>query len=97
MEQRNEKRNFFKFINLKEIFIRWTYHSSDELQDTFLYGNLHIYSGGGYYLDLSLDQEESETNIQILQNNSWISRGTRLALIEFSIYNINENIFCIVK
>lgn len=63
----------------------------------FLYGNLHIYSGGGFHLDLSTDPCASSESIQELQDNSWITRGTRLVLLEFSLYNINENIFCIVK
>lgn len=63
----------------------------------FLYGNLHIYAGGGFYLDMSLNERESREHIEVLENNTWITRGTRLVLLEFSLYNINENIFCIVK
>ncbi|KAJ6640148.1 Polycystin-2, partial [Pseudolycoriella hygida] len=58
----------------------------------FLYGTLHIYAGGGFHLDISCRNDTQE-----LQRNSWITRGTRLVLLEFSLFNVNENIFCIVK
>ncbi len=63
----------------------------------FLYGNLHIYAGGGFYLDMSSNPCDSADQINELKENSWIDRGTRLVLLEFSLYNLNENIFCIVK
>ncbi|KAG4067829.1 hypothetical protein HA402_010515 [Bradysia odoriphaga] len=75
----------------------WTYHTSEELQDMFLSGNLHIYAGGGYYLDISDDSCKSESQIKELQDGGWITRGTRLVLLEFSLFNTNENLFCIVK
>lgn len=78
-------------------YASWTYHTSQELQDMFLYGNLHIYAGGGYYLDMSTDSCESEKQINELKDGGWITRGTRLVLIEFSLFNTNENIFSIVK
>lgn len=84
-------------ILCNNFYCRWTYHTSDELEDMFLYGNLHIYSGGGFHLDLTPDPCESKKYLLELEENSWITRGTRLVLLEFSLYNINENIFCIVK
>lgn len=54
---------------------RWTFHPSSELEDTSLYANLHTYSGGGFFFDLSLDQNISQNYTQVLHDNSWIDRG----------------------
>lgn len=39
------------------------------------------------------------TALQIasLKKNLWLDRGTRAAFIDFSVYNANINLFCVVR
>lgn len=32
-----------------------------------------------------------------LQQNLWLDRGTRVVFIDFTVYNANINLFCIIK
>lgn len=74
--------------------LSWNYQTASEIDGFFTWGQLHFYPGGGYYQDLS---DNHPTNLEILKNlrsNNWIDRGTRVVLIEFTIYNANVNKFC---
>lgn len=99
--ERRKLKNWFYWKFLRRFFfcfrIRWTYHTADELHDMFLYGNLHIYAGGGFYFDMLPDASQTASYLKELEENDWITRGTRLVLLEFSLYNVNERIFCIIK
>ncbi|XP_043912299.1 polycystic kidney disease 2-like 1 protein [Protopterus annectens] len=75
----------------------WTYHSEDELKGSSYWGILSTYSGGGYYQDLSVNKDESGQIIQNLNNNLWLDRGTRAVFIDFSVYNANINLFCVIR
>lgn len=55
------------------------------------------YSGAGYYLDLSRTREETAGQLAGLRKNAWLDRGTRAAFIDFSMYNANVNLFCVVR
>jgi hypothetical protein len=35
--------------------------------------------------------------IFLLQDNLWLDRGTRAVFIDFSVYNANINLFCIIR
>jgi hypothetical protein len=32
-----------------------------------------------------------------VQTNRWLTRGTRVVFIDFTLYNANINLFCVVK
>ena len=55
------------------------------------------YSGAGYYLDLSRTREETAAQVASLKNNVWLDRGTRATFIDFSVYNANINLFCVIR
>lgn len=55
------------------------------------------YSGAGYYLDLSRRREETAAQIASLKKNVWLDRGTRAIFIDFSVYNANINLFCVIR
>jgi len=60
-------------------------------------GMLHTYSGAGYYQNLATNSSHSLAIIQDLKQNLWIDRGTRVVFFDFTVYNANINLFCIVR
>ncbi|XP_054839936.1 polycystic kidney disease 2-like 1 protein [Eublepharis macularius] len=75
----------------------WQYHTEEELDGSSHWGRLTSYSGGGYYVDLKMTREESIDALQILKENLWLDRGTRVIFIDFSVYNANINLFCVLR
>ncbi|XP_061490655.1 polycystin-2-like protein 1 isoform X2 [Rhineura floridana] len=75
----------------------WQYHTEEELHGSSHWGRLTSYSGGGYYIDLQMTREESTRALQVLKENLWLNRGTRVVFIDFSVYNANINLFCVLR
>ncbi|KYO25132.1 hypothetical protein Y1Q_0001766 [Alligator mississippiensis] len=75
----------------------WRYHTEEELGGSSHWGRITSYSGGGYYIDLKLTREETAEALQLLKENLWLDRGTRVAFIDFSVYNANINLFCVLR
>ncbi|KAM9344848.1 polycystin-2-like protein 1 [Symphorus nematophorus] len=75
----------------------WTYHTEKQIKGSSHWGLLTTYSGAGYYQDLSRTKEESATMLKDLMDNLWLDRGTRAAFIDFSTYNANINMFCVIR
>lgn len=75
----------------------WIYTSEKDLNGSSHWGIIATYSGAGYYLDLSRTREETASQIAGLRRNFWLDRGTRATFIDFSVYNANINLFCVVR
>uniref|UniRef100_A0A8C2X4A3 Polycystin 2 like 1, transient receptor potential cation channel n=1 Tax=Cyclopterus lumpus TaxID=8103 RepID=A0A8C2X4A3_CYCLU len=75
----------------------WTYHTEKEVKGSSHWGLLTTYSGAGYYQDLSRTKEESAITLEELVDNLWLDRGTRAAFVDFSTYNANINMFCVIR
>ncbi|XP_028278433.1 polycystic kidney disease 2-like 1 protein [Parambassis ranga] len=75
----------------------WTYHTEKEIKGSSHWGLLTTYSGAGFYQDLSRTKEASADILAELVGNLWLDRGTRAAFIDFSTYNANINMFCIIR
>ncbi|XP_073897887.1 polycystin-2 isoform X3 [Castor canadensis] len=75
----------------------WIYTSEKDLNGSSHCGIIATYSGAGYYLDLSRTREETAAQIAGLKRNVWLDRGTRATFIDFSVYNANINLFCVVR
>ncbi|KAL8186750.1 UNVERIFIED_CONTAM: Polycystic kidney disease 2-like 1 protein [Gekko kuhli] len=75
----------------------WQYHTEEELDGSSHWGRLTSYSGGGYYEDLRMTRKESVAALQVLKDNLWLDRGTRVAFVDFSVYNANINLFCVLR
>ncbi|XP_012660780.1 polycystin-2 isoform X1 [Otolemur garnettii] len=75
----------------------WIYTSEKDLNGSSHWGIIGTYSGAGYYLDLSRTREETAAQIASLKKNVWLDRGTRATFIDFSVYNANINLFCVVR
>ena len=68
----------------------------DELKGVSFSGEISAYSGAGSIQDLHSLKNESLAIIQELKEGLWIGRGTRFVAIDFTVYNANINLFCIV-
>ncbi|XP_067858771.1 polycystin-2-like protein 1 [Heptranchias perlo] len=75
----------------------WTYYSERELGGSSHWGKITVYSGGGYYQDLKTNMDESVVILQDLKDSLWLDRGTRAVFIDFSVYNANINLFCVIR
>ncbi|XP_072051319.1 polycystin-2-like isoform X2 [Amphiura filiformis] len=75
----------------------WTYNTEDELDGSSHWGKMTTYGGGGFYVDLTDRRAASEAIVGDLRDNLWLDRGTRATFIDFSVYNANINLFCIVR
>jgi len=77
---------------------RWVYQTADELGGSVHHGRLAVYHGGGYVQDLLGDNSSVVLDvINELRRNDWFDRGTRAVFIDFSLYNANVNLFCVVR
>lgn len=79
------------------LFCRWSYHTEKDIDGSSYWGLLTTYSGAGYYQDLSRTKEGSADILAELMENLWLDRGTRAVFIDFSAYNANINLFCVVR
>ncbi|KAI1894633.1 hypothetical protein AGOR_G00117770 [Albula goreensis] len=75
----------------------WQYHTEKEIKGSAHWGLLTTYGGGGFYQDLKTTREESASVLMELKNNLWLDRGTRAVFIDFSAYNANINLFCVIR
>lgn len=76
---------------------RWVFHTAEELGGSTQQGRLAVYHGGGYKQDLIGGNSSALKLVNELRENGWLDRGTRAAFIDFSLYNANLNLFCIVR
>ncbi|XP_053158648.1 polycystic kidney disease 2-like 2 protein isoform X3 [Hemicordylus capensis] len=88
----NEDKESFGFRN----DTMWNYTPSNALIPGH-WGLIDIYSSGGFRFTLSKSKEISEQKLAFLREHSWITRGTRVVFIDFSAYNANVNLFCVVR
>jgi hypothetical protein len=75
----------------------WTYSDQAELDGTPYDGIVSTYSGGGNYQLLSRDSGTAKEIIQELKAGRWVTEGTRVMFVDFTVYNANINLFCVVK
>jgi polycystin 2 len=75
----------------------WVYTDSKTLGGQSISGILTSYPSGGYYVDLNNTREDTLAIINDLYNKLWITRGTRMVLIDFTVYNPNINLFCFIR
>ncbi|MCI4376314.1 hypothetical protein PGIGA_G00187190 [Pangasianodon gigas] len=75
----------------------WKYHTETEMKGSNHWGLLATYTGAGYYQDLALTKNESVIILAELKENLWLDHGTRAVFIDFSTYNANINLFCVIR
>jgi len=76
----------------------WQYHTEKEMNGSSHWGLLdYTYSGAGYYKDLTPRKADSLAIIRELKENLWVDRGTRAIFMDFTVYNANINLFCVIR
>ena len=77
----------------------WMYQKAAELKSTpMIYvGKVGYYSGGGAAQNLHSLKNESQLIVKELKEALWIGRGTRAVFVDFTVYNANINLFCVIK
>lgn len=73
------------------------YSTEEELDGSSHEGKIGTYSGAGYYQNLADNSHDSLEILADLKQNLWIDRGTRVVFFDFSVYNANINLFCIIR
>uniref|UniRef100_A0A3Q3GQB0 Polycystic kidney disease protein 1-like 2 n=1 Tax=Labrus bergylta TaxID=56723 RepID=A0A3Q3GQB0_9LABR len=74
----------------------WTYQSQGKLRALPIWGSVRLYRGGGFVMDLGPDLQNSSRSLQYLYDNTWFDVYTQAIFVEFTVYNANVNLFCIV-
>ncbi|NWR27090.1 PK1L2 protein, partial [Tachuris rubrigastra] len=92
-----ERWNTSVFDNCSELSSVWQYQSQSKLRGQPSWGKLAIYSGGGYVIHLGTDPGNASRILQYLFNNVWLDTFTRAVFVEFTVYNANVNLFCIIS
>ena len=87
----------FIFCDGPFCLISWTYHTEKEINGSAHWGLLTSYSGAGFYQDLNTTKAESAAVVGELKENLWLDRGTRAVFVDFSTYNANINMFCVIR
>lgn len=78
-------------------YTAFKYAEEDTLDGSGHWGLLASYSGAGYVQDMPTTRMEAEETVDYLFQNRWIDRGTRAVFIDFSVYNANINLFCVIR
>ncbi|XP_053305767.1 polycystic kidney disease protein 1-like 2 [Spea bombifrons] len=92
-----ERWNVSAFANITDTSSAWNYQNQSKLRGHPTWGKLATYRGGGYVAHLGSDRNTASSVLQNLFNNVWLDTYTRAVFVEFTIYNANVNLFCIVK
>ncbi|XP_039236742.1 polycystic kidney disease protein 1-like 2 [Pipra filicauda] len=85
------------FDNSSDLSSAWQYQSQSKLRGQPSWGKLATYSGGGYVIHLGTDPGNASRILQYLFNNVWLDTFTRAVFVEFTVYNANVNLFCIIS
>ncbi|KAM3877020.1 polycystin-1-like protein 2 [Diretmus argenteus] len=74
----------------------WKYQSQAKLKAFPIWGSVVLYRGGGFVVDLGPDLQNSSRTLHYLFDNTWLDVYTQAIFVEFTVYNANVNLFCIV-
>ncbi|XP_061578916.1 polycystin-1-like protein 2 [Cololabis saira] len=74
----------------------WTYQTQAQLRARAVWGKVVLYRGGGFVTELGPDLSNASSTLEHLFRNKWLDMYTRAIFVEFTVYNANVNLFCIV-
>ncbi|XP_069871843.1 polycystin-1-like protein 2 [Dipodomys merriami] len=74
----------------------WEYQSQRQRRGFPMWGKLTVYGGGGYVVPLGTDRKNASRILQYLFDHTWLDTLTRAVFVEFTVYNANVNLFCVV-
>lgn len=75
----------------------WHYKTTAELKTRPFLGNLALYRGGGYKVDLGSTTNEAYSVLSDLKSNGWVDKYTRAVFVEFTVYNGHSNLYCVAN
>ncbi|KAE8299524.1 Polycystic kidney disease protein 1-like 2 PC1-like 2 protein Polycystin-1L2 Precursor [Larimichthys crocea] len=74
----------------------WEYQTQSQLRAYPAWGKIALYRGGGFLTELGPDLQNANSILEYLFRNKWLDMYTRAIFVEFTVYNANVNLFCIV-
>ncbi|KAM9710551.1 polycystin-1-like protein 2 [Menidia menidia] len=74
----------------------WRYRTQAQLRAQPFWGRMGLYRGGGFVVELGPDLSNASSTLEYLFRNKWLDVYTRAIFVEFTVYNANVNLFCIV-
>ncbi|TKS67505.1 Polycystic kidney disease protein 1-like 2 PC1-like 2 protein [Collichthys lucidus] len=74
----------------------WEYQTQSQLRAYPVWGTIALYRGGGFLTELGPDLQNANSILEHLFRNKWLDMYTRAIFVEFTVYNANVNLFCIV-
>ena len=75
----------------------WSYNDASVTHGNVFSGHISTYGAGGAIQDFHSLKNETAAILKELKEGLWISRATRFVTLDFTVYNANINLFCIVK
>ncbi|CBY18963.1 unnamed protein product [Oikopleura dioica] len=77
----------------------WAWRSEDELGGRSYKSDQlgFTYPSSGYTKELGRNKTKTTEILHDLKKDLWIDRGTRALFVDFTVYNPNINLFCVVK
>ena len=84
-------------LKINDLFFRYVYRTEEELDGASHWGYTNTYAGGGYVQNLKRLSNESRAILADLKENLWLDRGTRAVFVDFTVYNANINLFCVIR
>ena len=82
---------------MDDVSVRYKYSTADELKEESYWGQVAVYGGGGYTQVLPNTSDTLQHVLVQLQADEWIDAGTRAVFIDFTAYNMNDNLFAVVR
>lgn len=75
----------------------WIYRTWQELNGAPFKGKIGVHDGGGYSAELGVNQATCSFIVDHLYENAWIDHSATVTFVEFTIYNVNTNLFSQVR
>ncbi|XP_013783094.1 polycystin-2-like [Limulus polyphemus] len=75
----------------------WNYNSAEKLGGSNYWGMLAWYGKGGFYVDLGVNRSKTEEILTELKLYRWIDQASRAVFLDFTVYNANVNLFCVIR
>jgi len=98
-EEKVDKEPFGPGVRLKTSPTAWMYQTASQMDSSPMVhmGKVGMYGGGGSVQNLHSLKNESALILKELKEALWIGRSTRVVFVDFTVYNANINLFCVVK
>ncbi|XP_029385709.1 polycystic kidney disease protein 1-like 2 isoform X2 [Echeneis naucrates] len=74
----------------------WRYQTQAQLRAPPVWGKIMLYRGGGFVTELGPDMQNASSTLGYLYRSKWLDVYTQAFFVEFTVYNANVNLFCIV-